>query len=120
MSILDFLVVFLIFTGGNTYLSSILKFKDVLVCGAEIKSNDYKDLHLTRYEKEALDLVSLFCLYPILTQVKIFLLFFFKFKERVVNKLPEPFMRTDFYLIRWLRRKDFDIPQAEHMLMQVI
>jgi len=28
-----------------------------------------------------------------------------QFKERVLHRLPDNYMRTDFYLIRWLRVK---------------
>lgn len=44
----------------------------------------------------------------------------FKFKEKVEDRLPEAYMKTDFYLIRWLRVKEYDISEAERMLMLVI
>ncbi|ODM91709.1 SEC14-like protein 4 [Orchesella cincta] len=55
---------------------------------------DSKDLHLTFEEKTTLD----------------------KFKQQVINVLPEEFMKSDFYLIRWLRARNWDIPAAKTML----
>ncbi|ODM88856.1 Protein real-time [Orchesella cincta] len=60
--------------------------------------SDSKDLHLTFQEKTALD----------------------KFKAEVINLLPEEYMKSDFYLIRWLRARNLDIPPAKAMLLESI
>ncbi|ODM88854.1 SEC14-like protein 2 [Orchesella cincta] len=55
-----------------------------------------KDMQLTANEKEALS----------------------QFKEKVDRFLNLDFMKTDFYLVRWLRAKNLNVPQAETMLLQ--
>jgi len=40
-----------------------------------------------------------------------------KFKELVADRLPHAFMKEDSYLIRWLRAKYFNIPDAEQALL---
>lgn len=44
----------------------------------------------------------------------------FQFKDRVAHRLPEAIMSTDFYLIRWIRITNFNIEEAENLLMEVI
>ncbi|ODM88857.1 SEC14-like protein 4 [Orchesella cincta] len=56
---------------------------------------DSRDLLLTLKEKNALD----------------------TFKEQVSPLLEEEFMKSDFYLVRWLRVKNWDIPSAKTMLL---
>lgn len=49
-------------------------------------------------------------------------LIFFKFKqfkERVIKRLPESYMKTDFYLIRWLRARNYNLQSAQDMLFEV-
>ncbi|ODM93764.1 SEC14-like protein 2 [Orchesella cincta] len=55
-----------------------------------------KDLTLTFREKQSLD----------------------KFRDRVKSLLKEDNQKTDIYLIRWLRAKNFNIDDAENMLKE--
>ncbi|ODM79005.1 SEC14-like protein 2 [Orchesella cincta] len=61
---------------------------------AAVRGNDWKDLLLTLNEKNALD----------------------QFKEKMAPRVPESYMKSDFYLIRWLRAKYLNIPAAQNML----
>ncbi|OXA52221.1 Patellin-2 [Folsomia candida] len=54
-----------------------------------------QDLTLTKSQKEALD----------------------KFKANVLPKLTKDYQKSDIYLIRWLRAKNFNVRAAEEMLM---
>jgi len=53
-----------------------------------------QDLTLTRSQYEALE----------------------KFKENVIPRLEKDYQKTDIYLIRWLRARNFNVRQAEEML----
>ncbi|ODM91443.1 SEC14-like protein 2 [Orchesella cincta] len=65
-----------------------------LVSGVSVE----EDLTLTASQKRALD----------------------RFKAKVINKLPENFMKQDIYLIRFLRAKSFDVNMAENLLLDDI
>ncbi|CAL8079980.1 unnamed protein product [Orchesella dallaii] len=60
--------------------------------------SDSKDLLLTVEEKATLD----------------------EFKSQVIPILPEDYMKSDFYLVRWLRARAFDIPAAKTMLLDTM
>lgn len=51
----------------------------------------------------------------------ILIIYFLQFKKAVLPKLEKEhaYMRSDIYLIRWLRAKNLNLRQAENMLMEV-
>lgn len=68
----------------------------LMLVSGEIRGNDWRDLLLTKSEKQKLDV----------------------FKERVIKRLPESYMKTDFYLIRWLRARNYNLQSAQDMLFE--
>jgi hypothetical protein len=42
-----------------------------------------------------------------------------QFKERVIDKVTQEYMKSDIFIIRWLREKDFNLEEAEKLLMNV-
>ncbi|OXA44535.1 SEC14-like protein 4 [Folsomia candida] len=42
------------------------------------------------------------------------------FRELIISRLPEDYMKEDVYIIRWLRDSNFDIPTAEKRLMNMV
>ncbi len=100
---------------------SIIQLNPSFFSAATIQRNDQNDLLLTLQEKETLKSVSNLVIYFKKCDNILFNIFLHsKFKEKVQNRLTEDHMKTDFYLVRWLRVKEYDVAEAERMLMLVI